>query len=71
MCTTVTLDDDVFNIVRYIAVQNKQAMGAVLSDLVRKGLQKSPEYTHKGLFPTFNVPSNFVFFSNSPKGSAD
>ncbi|SKA84261.1 hypothetical protein SAMN02745130_02510 [Thiothrix eikelboomii] len=46
-------------------------MGAVLSDLVRKGLQESPEYTHKGLFPTFNVPSNFVFFSNSPKGSAD
>lgn len=58
MRTTVTLDDDVFNIVRYIAAQNKQALGAVLSDLVRKGLQKSPEYTHKGLFPVFNVPSN-------------
>jgi hypothetical protein len=58
MRTTVTLDDDVFNIVRYIAAQNKLAMGTVLSDLVRKGLQKSPEYTRKGLFPVFNVPSH-------------
>ncbi|WP_298609582.1 hypothetical protein [uncultured Thiothrix sp.] len=57
MRTTVTLDD-VFNIVRYIAAQNRQAIGVVLSDLVRKGLQKSPEYTRKDLFPVFNVPSN-------------
>ena len=51
MRTTVTLDDDVFNIVRYIAAQNKLAMGTVLSDLVRKGLQRPSEYTRNGLFP--------------------
>lgn len=58
MRTTVTIDDDVFNIVRYIAAEKKVALGTVLSDLIRKGLQKSPEFNQQGLFPVFKVPSN-------------
>ncbi|TXH70567.1 MAG: CopG family transcriptional regulator [Thiothrix sp.] len=58
MRTTVTIDDDVFNIVRYIAAEKKVAIGTVLSDLIRKGLQKSPEFSQRGLFPVFNVPNN-------------
>ncbi|EIJ32995.1 hypothetical protein [Thiothrix nivea] len=58
MRTTLTIDDDVFNIVRYIAEQKKQALGTVLSELARKGLQKSPEYSKRGLFPVFKLPAN-------------
>lgn len=58
MRTTLTIDDDVFAVVRYLAEQKKQAIGAVLSELARKGLQKTPELNQRGLFPVFNVPAN-------------
>jgi len=58
MRTTLTIDDDIFTIVSYIAKQNKQALGTVLSELARKGLQKAPEYSQRGLFPVFKIPVN-------------
>ena len=58
MRTTVSIDDDVLDAVRYLAGQKKVALGKVLSDLARKGLQKQVEISHKDDFPVFRVSQN-------------
>jgi hypothetical protein len=55
MRTTVNLDPDIFDIVKSLAAQRRESIGAVLSDLVRKSLkgESEPERTRNGvlLFP--------------------
>ncbi|MEZ5534624.1 MAG: hypothetical protein R3F02_03270 [Thiolinea sp.] len=55
MRTTLTIDDDIFAAARYIAQQKKLAVGVVLSDLARRGLQKTPELGQRNNFPVFRV----------------
>ncbi len=55
MRTTVSIDDDVLDAVRYLAGQKKVALGKMLSDLARKGLQNQSEITQHGDFPVFGV----------------
>ena len=49
MRTTVSIDDDVLDAVRYLAEQKKVTLGKMLSDLARKGLQKQAEITRWGV----------------------
>ena len=58
MRTTVSIDDDVLAAVRYLAEQQRVALGKVLSDLARKGLQKQAKTTQHGDFPVFSVSEN-------------
>ena len=59
MRTTVTLDDDVFEIVQTLAKSSGRRLGAVLSELVRRGLARSePRKTRSTRFPTFDVPAD-------------
>ncbi len=59
MRTTVAIDDDVLAAVRYLAAQKKVSLGAMLSELARKGLNAgASEFRNRGEFPTFNVPEH-------------
>jgi len=54
MRTTLTLDDDVLAVARELAVQQGIAIGAVISDLSRAGLESRRVATrHIGRVPTF------------------
>ena len=59
MRTTITIDDDLFEAAKALAAQRKVAVGKVVSDLMRKGLQAETQIkTGKGGFPVFKVPEN-------------
>ena len=59
MRTTVTLDDDVFEMVQTMAKSSGRRFGQVLSELVRRGLaQSAPRRGRGSRFPTFDVPAN-------------
>ena len=59
MRTTVTIDDDLLEAAKALAIQRKVAIGKVISELMRKGLNAEQQITI-GLsgFPTFQVPSD-------------
>jgi hypothetical protein len=55
--TTINLDDDVLDTTRAIARAERRALGAVVSDLVRRGLVPSqPRIDDDDGFPIFRVP---------------
>jgi hypothetical protein len=55
--TTLNLDDDVLDTTRAIARAERRALGAVVSDLVRRGLVPSqPRIDDDDGFPIFRVP---------------
>jgi len=58
MRTTLSIDDDVLDAVRYLADQKKVGLGKILSDLARKGLQNQIQINHHGDFPVFKIPQN-------------
>ncbi len=61
MRTTLSIDDDILDVVKYLANQQKVAIGAVLSDLARKGLQHQKTNDGidiKGDFPVFTASKN-------------
>jgi len=60
MRTTVSIDDDVMEAARYLAEQKKVAIGKILSDLARKGLQNKSEISSRNGFPVFKVPNDAV-----------
>ena len=56
MRTTINLDDDVLETTRAIARAERRALGAVVSDLVRRGLVPSqPRIDQEEGFPVFRV----------------
>jgi hypothetical protein len=55
MRTTVSIDDDVLEAARVIATQTRRPLGAVLSDLARRGLKPRPEVRSRGRLPVFSV----------------
>ena len=55
MRTTVTLDDDVFEAVQAQAQASGQKLGAVLSQLVRRGLRSAAPDSTAGGLPVFKV----------------
>ena len=56
MRTTLNLDDDVFETVRAIAHTERRALGAVVSDLVRRGLvPPQVRIDEEDGFPVFRI----------------
>jgi hypothetical protein len=58
MRTTVTLDDDVFEAARAQAEASGQRLGAVLSQLARRGLRDSAKVGHKNGLPVFQISAH-------------
>jgi len=58
MRTTVTLDVDAYEIAVALAKSSGKRLGQVISDLIRRAVQKPQVPAHKGgkRFPTFEVP---------------
>jgi hypothetical protein len=56
--TTLHIDDDVYRAARSLAAAKGQGLGAVISELARKGLSAAAPAgrTRRG-FPTFDVPA--------------
>jgi hypothetical protein len=58
MRTTVDVDDDVLTAARSLARAQGRSIGAVLSDLARRGLSDSLEVRGDDDFPVFAVPAD-------------
>ena len=58
MRTTVTLDDDVFEIVKRQARLRRQSVGRTLSDLVRRGLGAPTRARDEGGLVVFLLPAD-------------
>lgn len=59
MRTTINLDDDVLETTRAIARAEQRALGAVVSDLVRRGLLPPQlRIEDEEGFPVFHVPQS-------------
>lgn len=56
MRTTLTLDDDVYAAARTLADTTGRNLGAVISDLARKGLRPTDARVRPGALPVFHVP---------------
>jgi hypothetical protein len=57
--TTLHLDSDVYRAARSLATARGSGLGAVISDLARKGLRAPlPAGRTRRGFPTFDVPAN-------------
>jgi hypothetical protein len=55
MRTTVTLEDDVYVTAKQIAENSGRSLGAVISQLARKGLAVEPSFELKNGVPVFRV----------------
>jgi hypothetical protein len=62
MRTTLSIDDDVFELARSLAEARRVSIGKALSDLARRGTQaRTPSVSKSGFF-TFNVPERLPSF---------
>jgi predicted DNA-binding ribbon-helix-helix protein len=57
MRTTITIDDDLLAAAKALARSQSVSVGAVISELARKGLSSSARTRRKNNFPVFSVPS--------------
>ena len=56
MRTTLVIDDDILRAAKVLARERRQSIGAVVSELARKGLMsRRPKRVRSGL-PVFQVP---------------
>ena len=55
MRTTLSIDDDVLDAARAIAGQTRRSLGAVTSELARRGLKPRVEEETSGGLPVFQV----------------
>jgi hypothetical protein len=58
MRTTLSIDDDVLANVRVLAQRDGRTLGEVVSDLVRKGMRKSPAFVEG--------PNGFLVLAERP-----
>jgi hypothetical protein len=60
MRTTITLDEDVYQAAAHLSRMTGRRLGAVLSELARRGLQprKNMKRRSKSRFPVFDVPAD-------------
>jgi len=65
MRTTVTLDDEAYEAAVTLAKTSGKRLGEVMSDLIRRALQKpqGPPTGGKKRFPTFDVPPDAPMIS--------
>lgn len=58
MRTTLSLDDDVFELVSQQARRRGLSLGKAVSDLVRKGLKSQPQLRKKSELVVFDLPDD-------------
>ncbi len=58
MRTTLNLDEEVLRALRTLASEQKRSLGAVASDLIRRGLAPRDDVQYRGDFPVFSVREN-------------
>jgi hypothetical protein len=58
MRTTLTLDDDVYQSARMLARSGGRTLGAVVSELARRGLRPRLARELQDGIPAFDVPAN-------------
>jgi len=58
MRTTLSIDPDVLSAARQLAAEQSRSIGAVISDLARKGLQAALPASQQGRFPVFEVSAD-------------
>ena len=69
MRTTITLEDDVYEAARTLAEGSGQSLGAVLSQLARRGLEPRGAGAAPGEgLPVFAVPSDAAVIPGSRAG---
>lgn len=62
MRTTLTIDDDVLQAAKVLAAEGGKSLGAVLSELARKGLRPSADVAYRNEFPVFEVREDAPVF---------
>jgi hypothetical protein len=62
MRTTLTIDDDVYAIARHRAALKHIAVGAALSELARRGLNRLKDQSGDNDFPVFSVSEKAPVF---------
>ena len=65
MRTTITLDDEAYEAAVTLAKTSGERLGAVISKLIRRAMQKTDRPAPKGgkRFPTFDVPRDASMIS--------
>ena len=58
MRTTINIDDDLLLIAKSLAEVKSVSIGAVISELARKGLERTANHSKKHGFPVFSVPAD-------------
>ena len=58
MRTTLNIDDDLLLAAKSLAEAKSMPIGAVISELARKGLEKTNTPSQKNGFPVFDVPAD-------------
>lgn len=71
MRTTVTIDDDIYSVARQIAVLKHLSVGSALSELARRGLERSSRSQTDGDFPTFAVSQKATPFGLDEVAAAE
>ena len=71
MRTTLTIDDDVFRIVRTLAQERRTSLGKVLSDLARQGLSSGKPYSDDTGLPIFEVSETAPLFGPAEVADAE
>ncbi len=56
MRTTITIDDDILAAAKALARTRSVSVGAVISELARKGMNSPARMIRKNGFPVFSVP---------------
>ena len=58
MRTTLAIDDDVLEVARSLSEAEGKSVGAVISELARRGLAPRPQEAAEEGFPVFSVSSS-------------
>jgi hypothetical protein len=71
MRTTLSIDDDIFRIVRTLAEERRTSLGKVLSDLARRGLSSRQSYSDDSGLPLFEVSEAAPLFGPDEVANAE
>ena len=70
MRTTLSIDDDVLQAARALAAARGVSVGAIVSELARKGLKPSAPVAYRDDFPVFEIGESAPVFGPDEVGRA-
>ncbi|MFA6506775.1 MAG: hypothetical protein WCT14_11775 [Treponemataceae bacterium] len=71
MRTTLTIDDEVYAIARQVAALKHLSVGSALSELARRGLERTARSPTDADFPAFEVSENAPVFGLDDVAAAE